>query len=350
MAARRVPVRRGSPGGRKGGRAAGGVTLAHIAARAGVSPITASRALRGSPLVTAPTRERVAAVAAELHYVPNLLARGLVQNRTPTVGVVVLELANPFFAPMLAAIEAVAAKRGFLVVVGESGRDEDTERQYLERFRQLRIGGLIVTPVRVEHLAAAAAGTPTVVMARRWDDGDYVTADNTEGGRLVAGHLLTRGYTRIGLVHGARPDSANLSRVVGFRTALGAGGIPVPERWTLVTPGTRIEHGIEAADWLIGLSDRPAAVFVTTDRMAMGVVSRLTDRGIRVPEDIAVVGYDDIPYAAAARVPLTTMAIPMWQLGEAAAEILFDRYNRVGPQEPRQVLLAPELVVRASCP
>ncbi len=124
----------------------------------------------------------------------------------------------------------------------------------------------------------------------------------------------------------------------------------MPGAWLLRTLGTRIEHGIEAADRLLGLPDRPRAVFVTTDRMAMGVIHRLLARGVRVPEDLAVVGYDDIAYAACAQVPLTTVAIPMRRLGEVAAEILFDRYDRVGPAEPRQVLLPPELVVRASCP
>ncbi len=114
------------------------MTLAHLARRAGVSPITASRAFGRSHLVAPATRERILAAATELGYTPNLLARGLVQNRTASVGVVVLELANRFFAPMLAAIQANAAKRGFLTVVGESGRDEDTERKYVERFQQLR--------------------------------------------------------------------------------------------------------------------------------------------------------------------------------------------------------------------
>jgi LacI family transcriptional regulator len=341
--------RRRRPRGRAGAR----VTLAHIARRAGVSPITASRALARSELVAPATLARVRAVAAELGYAPNLLARGLVQNRTSTVGVVVLELANPFFAPMLAAIQAAAARRGFLVVIGESGRDEATEREYVERFQQLRIGGVVVTPAGLAggHLAAARkAGVPTVVMARRWADGDYVTADNLEGGRLVARHLLARGYRAVGLVQDERPDSASQSRVEGFCAALADAGVGVPEPWTLRTAGTRIEHGLDAADRLLALGARPRALFVTTDRMAMGVVHRLLARGLRVPEDVAVVGYDDIAYASCAQVPLTTVAIPMRRLGEVAAEILFDRIERRGPAGHRQVLLPPALVVRASCP
>lgn len=330
----------------------GAVTLAHIARRAGVSPITASRALRGSNLVAQATRERILAVATDLGYAPNLLARGLVQNRTATVGVVILELANPLFAPMVSAIETVAAKRGFLVVIGESGRNEEGECRYVERFQQLRIGGIIVTPVspRVGHLAAArAGGTPVVVMARLWEDGDYVAADNVEGGRLVARHLIAKGHRRIGLIRSDEPDNTAVQcRVLGFREGLAGAGISLPDPWDFRTQRTLIEDGMDAADRILARSDRPTALFVTTDRKAMGVIHCLLERGVRIPEEITVIGYDDIPYAACAQVPLTTVAIPMRRMGELAAEILFDRLDGVGPSEPSQVLLPPELVIRAS--
>ena len=332
----------------------GQVTLVDIARRAGVSTITASRALRASSPVARATRERVLAAAAELGYAPNLLARGLVQNRTSTVGVVILELANPFFAPMVSAIETVAAKRGFLVVIGESGHDEEGERRYVERFQQLRIGGIIITPAstRVDHLVAAhAGGTPIVVMARRWEGGDYVTADNLTGGRLVARHFLSRGHRQIGLVRPEDPENnAIQDRVLGFREHLASAGVHLPDQWDFRTQRTLIEDGMEAADRILALSDRPSALFVTTDRQAMGVIHRLLEGGLPIPGDIAVVGYDDIPYAACTQVPLTTVAIPMRRMGQLSAEILFDRLDGVRPSEPRQELVPPELVIRASSP
>lgn len=335
-------------------RRPGTITLASVAERAGVSPITVSRALHHSTLVAKATRDRVLAAARELGYVPNLLARGLVHNRTATVGVVVLELANPFFAPMLSAIHAVAAKRGFLVVVGESGRNEEEERRYVEHFQQLRIGGIILSPVtkRLDHLAAArAAGTPVVVMARRWEEGDSVATDDVGGGQLAARHLLDRGHRRIGLVRLGDPDHTPVqARVHGFRQILSTAGVTVAQDWDLKVDGAQIEHGMEAADRLLALADRPSALFVTSDRKAIGVVRRLLERGLRVPEDMAVIGYDDIPYAACAQVPLTTVAIPTRRLGEISAEIMFSRLDGVAPDEPQQVLLSPELVTRASCP
>jgi LacI family transcriptional regulator len=330
------------------------VTLAHIAERAGVSPITASRALRGSGPVAEETRVRILAAAEELGYVPNLLARGLVQNRTATVGVVILEVANPFFAPILSAIESVADRRGFLVVIGESGMRLEGERRYVERFQQMRIGGMIVTPAttEVDHLTTTrAAGTPVVAIARRWAAGDFVTADNVEGGRMVARHFLTRGHRRIGLVRPEVPENTAIQdRVRGFREELAAAGVTIPDRWDIRTPWTLIEEGMEAGERLAAQAERPSAVFTATDRQAMGIVHQLLARGIRVPEDIAVVGYDDLPYAACAQVPLTSVAIHMRRMGELAAEILFDRLDGTGAPDPRQILLQPELIVRASSP
>jgi LacI family transcriptional regulator len=330
------------------------VTLSDVAQKAGVSLVTASRVYRRSELVAEATRKRVLAVAAELGYLPNLLARGLAENRTATVGIVILEVANPFFAPMLSGIHAVCRRRGFLIAVGESERDEEEERRYVEQFRQLRIGGIIVSPVsnRLDHLAQARAeGTPVVVMAREWEDGDYVSADDTEGGRLAARHLLGRGHGRVGIIRMGDPDHAPIQgRALGFREVLASAGVRVPQMWDLQAPGALIEHGVEAATRLLELGERPSGVFVISDRMAIGVVDRLLERGVRVPEDMAVIGYDDIPYAASARVPLTTVAVPKRPLGEMSAELLFDRFDRPIPAEPRQVLLPPELVIRASSP
>jgi LacI family transcriptional regulator len=332
----------------------GPVRLEDVARRARVSPITASRALRDGTVVAKTTRERVLAAADELGYTPNLLARGLVKNRTATVGVVIVEVANPFFAPMVSAVETVSARRGFLVVIGESARNEEWERKYVERFQQMRVGGIIVTPARkrLDHLAALGEiGTPVVVMSRRWDVGDYVTADNAAGGRMAARHLLSRGHRQIGLVTHVGPmDTSFEDRVRGFRQVLASAGVSVPALWDVRTKTTGLDDGVEAADQIVAISKRPTAIFATTDRMAMGLVQRLLEHGVRVPEDIAVVGYDDIPFAVCSRIPLTTVSIPVRQIGQLAAELLFDRMEGKGPRERQRMLLAPEFVIRASCP
>jgi LacI family transcriptional regulator len=329
-------------------------TLIDVARRAGVSTITASRALGGSGLVAEATRKRILTAATELGYVPNLIARGLVQKRTSVVGVLLRELANPFFAPMLRGIENVAERRGYLVVVGESGLDEQREAYYVDRFRQLRLGGMIVTPAssRVQHLSVArSAGTPVVVMARRWEEGDYVTGDNLEGGRLVARHLLSRGHRLIGLLRPDEPDNTAIQdRTNGFKEVLTAASVLVPPQWDFLTASTMIADGAEAADRIREFAQRPTAIFVATDRQALGLIRRLRAHGVRVPEDLAVVGYDDIPYADCGQVPLTSVAVPVERIGELSAEVLFDRMRDPDAREFRQLLLPPQLVVRESSP
>jgi LacI family transcriptional regulator len=329
-------------------------TLASVARRAGVSIVTASRALNAHPLVAKATRDRILAAQAELGYTPNLLARGLVQNRTATVGVVIPELANPFFVPMVSGIESIAVARRFLTIVGESRRQEAEERLYVEQFRQFRIGGIIASPatVHLDHLAAArAAGIPVVVMAWPWPDGDYVATDDVQGGRLAAQHLLMRAHRRIAIVRMADPRHAPIqARVHGFREVLAGAGARVPDAWDVQVPGTQIEDGIAAADRVLALATRPSALFVSSDRIAIGLIHRLLECGVRVPEDIALVSYDDIPYAMPARVPLTTVAVPKRSLGEKAATLLFQRYDGKGTAKPRQILLPPELVIRSSSP
>lgn len=328
--------------------------MAAVARRAGVSIVTASRALNANPLVAKATRDRILAAQAALGYTPNLLARGLVTDRTATVGVVIPELANPFFVPMVSAIEAVAAKRRFLTVVGESRRTEAEERLYLEQFRQFRIGGIVVSPAttRLDHVAAArAAGIPVIVMAWPWPDGDYVATDDVQGGRLAARHLLARKHRRVGIVRMAHPEHAPIqARIQGFREVVASAGVSIRDAWDVELSGTQIEDGIGAADRLLTSAARPTALFVSSDRIAIGLIHRLRACGVRVPEDIALVSYDDIPYAMSAEVPLTTVAVPKHSLGEQAANLLFQRYDGNGSAKPRQVLLAPELVIRASCP
>jgi LacI family transcriptional regulator len=193
----------------------GAVTLSDIARAAGVSLVTASRALSGSTLVACLTRDKVLAAATEFRYAPNLLARALAQNRSSTLGLIIHEFSNPFYAPMVSAIENAAASRDFLVVLGESQRDVVIERRYMERFRQLRVSGIVVTPTTRDHkhlAALRAVGIPVVVLARRWKQGDFVSVDNEEGGRLAARHLLSRGHRRVAIAFSDNPENTASGR------------------------------------------------------------------------------------------------------------------------------------------
>jgi len=330
------------------------VTIRDVARKAGVSPITASRTFSGTHPVAEETRRKVLEAAEELGYVPDLLARALVHKQSPMIGVVVLELANPFFVPIIDATQAVAQQKDHLVIINQSERKLDLEQASLYQLRQMRVAGVLVTPAstELEHLQRLeAGGTPVVVVARRWDDGDYVTVDDFAGGHMAGEHLIRLGHRRISCVaHDEPHNTAVQDRVQGFQHALREAGCPFSPQCTIHTETLRMADAIRAADSFLALSERPTAVFVTADRLAIGFVHQLRERGLRVPGDVAVVSYDDIRYAEFLEVPLTTIALPKHDMGQQAAQILFERIEAGDAGTARrQVLLEPKLIVRESC-
>ena len=330
------------------------VTIRDVARKVGVSPITASRAFSGTHPVAEKTRGRVFQAAEELGYVPNLLARALVHKRSPIIGVVVLELINPFFTHILDAVQAVAREKGYMILVNQSERQPDTERASVHQFRQMRVAGVLITPATtdLEHLLfLEAEGTPVVVVARRRDDGDYVTVDDFAGGRIAGEHLIQLGHRRVGCVAHDEPHNVAVQdRVQGFQHALREAGCVFLPQCTIHTESLRMADAIQAADAFLDLPERPTAVFVTADCLAIGFIHRLRERGMRVPDDVAVVAYDDIRYAEFLEVPLTTVALPKHEMGQQAAQILFERIEaNEAHSEPRQIMLEPQLIVRASC-
>ena len=330
------------------------ITIRDVARKAGVSPITASRAFSRTHPVTEKTRNKVFASAKELGYVPDLLARGLVHKRSRMIGVVTPELANPFFVAVIDAAQAVAQEKDYLVIINQSKRQQEIEHTNLLQLRQMRAAGILITPLAadLEHLRLLRAqGTPVVVIARRWEGGDYVTVDDYTGGYVAGEHLVRLGHCRIGFVALHEPsNTAVQARLQGFQTALREGGEECLPQWQLHVQTLSPEDGIQAADVFLELSERPTAVFLTADHLAIGFLHRLQERGVRVPEDVAVIGYDDIRYSAFLEVPLTTVALPKREMGTLAAQILFERIEAGGiSNELRQVSLLPKLVVRRSC-
>ncbi len=179
------------------------VTIKDVATKAGVSPITASRTFSGSHTVAEETRRRVLAAADELGYAPDLLARGLVHRRVPVVGLLVTELSNPFFVPIIDAVQAVCQQREYLLVTSQSERRLQTEEICLHQFRQMRVAGVLVVPISVNRdhlLRLQAEGIPTVAVARVWQEGESVTVDDRAGGHLAGAHLVRLGHKRIGSV------------------------------------------------------------------------------------------------------------------------------------------------------
>ena len=330
-------------------------TVRDVAHRAGVSPITVSRTFSGSHPVAEGTRRKVLEAAEELGYTPDLLAQALARKQSPIIGMIVPELANPFFVTIIDAVQSVARQQNHMVVTNQSERQPEMELASLHQFRRLRMAGVLVTPASttVDHLQSLQAdGIPVVVVARCWKDGDCVTVDDFAGGRIAGEHLLHLGHRKIGCVSHAEPgNTAVQARIQGFQATLEKGGYAFSPQHMIHVERTRLANAEQAVDAFLSLPDRPSAVFVTADRLAIGFIHQLQARGVRVPEDVAVVGYDDIRYAEFLRVPLTTVALPKYEMGQQAAQILFERIEdgNSDSREWRQVLLQPELFVRASC-
>lgn len=328
------------------------VKIKDVAAHAGVSVGTVSNVLNGRDTVSPGVVERVRASIDALGYVRNDAARQLRAGRSRAIALIVLDVGNPFFAAVARGAEARAAADGYVVLVGSSGADADQERLYLDQFREQRVAGVLLTPADadgavVEHLAAA--GIPIVLVDEQTpgDDICTVSVDDVEGGYLAVAHLLARGRRRIAFVAGPLTTRQVSDRLAGARRAVAeveGAALEVVE-----TGAMTVLAGRAAGEGLRERSDRPDAVFAANDLLAVGVLQALTMLGdIRVPDDIALVGYDDIDFAAATVVPLTSVRQPAEALGSTAVDLLLRQLDGdVAPAE-RQVRFRPELVVRAS--
>jgi DNA-binding LacI/PurR family transcriptional regulator len=310
-----------------------------------------SNVLNKPELVSPTTRQRVLDAIAELGYVRNDSARQLRAGRSRVIAIVVLDVANPFFTDVVRGAEETAEERGVMVVVCNSGENATRERRHLERLEEQRVQGVLITPVedgpgsRLEELLER--GTPVVLVDR--GTGRFnrcsVAVDDVLGGRLAGEHLLAQGHTRVAYVGG--PDT--LPQVSDRRTGIARALSGRATLRAVATANLTVAAGRLAAAQLADepAASRPTAVFCANDLVALGVLQEMTRRGLRVPDDVAIIGYDDIEFAAAAAVPLSSIRQPREQLGRTATELLLEEVGDPD-HEHRHVVFQPELVVRES--
>ncbi|MER7332904.1 MULTISPECIES: LacI family DNA-binding transcriptional regulator [unclassified Micromonospora] len=327
-------------------------SIKEVARHAGVSIGTVSNVLNRPDLVAPATRQRVLDAIGALGYVRNDSARQLRAGRSRTIAIVVLDVANPFFADVVRGAEMEAEQAGGVVVVCNSGEDRAREHRHLDILEEQRVQGVLITPVddgpdsRLEQFISR--GTPVVLVDR--GSGHHhrcsVAVDDVLGGRLAAAHLLEQGHRRIAFVGGPASIRQVADRHAGAAAALGTNG----ELRVVETPSLTVAAGRHAAGEIAELParQRPTAVFCANDLVALGVLQEMTQRDLRVPDDVAIVGYDDIEFAAAAAVPLSSVRQPREQLGRTATQLLLDEVNDQGRHRHRHVVFQPELVVRAS--
>ncbi|HEY5016012.1 MAG TPA: LacI family DNA-binding transcriptional regulator [Streptosporangiaceae bacterium] len=330
------------------------VTLRDVAQRAGVHPATASRALSPATrlLVSDATARRVVQAAAELGYRPNAMARSLRTRRSHTIGVLIPDLNNPLFPPMVRGLEDRLAADGYVALLGNTDGRLDREQQVFEQMRARSVDGYALataslsSPVLAE---AARDGLTVVLMNRLAEDYDFpaVSVDNERGARLAVAHLAALGHTRIGYIAGPQGLSTGLNRYRGFLAGMHEAGLTVPPGSVAFADAFSIEEGQRCGRRI--LADRPqcTALAAGNDMLAVGCYAAIEEAGLNCPADVSVVGFNDMPFIDRLRPPMTTVAFPHYQLGTEAARLLLERLS--GSEKPPTVLyLVPELVVRGS--
>lgn len=327
------------------------VTLLDVAREAGVSRATASLVIRKSPLVSADTRRRVEETLERLGYVYNMGAARMRAARSQTVGVIIPNLGNPFFAEMLAGIEATLDMANMVVILANSGESTEKQQTIIRRMREHGVDGLIVCPAAGtdDALLARAAewGLPLVQALRHVSRaaGDYAGSDYVGGMRQAVHHLHALGHRRIAFLNGDIVHSAQTERLAGFRAGMEEHGLAGDRVITI--PLTQ-NSAIEAASWLREGCDPPTAAICFNDVVGLGLSSGFYDLGVEVGRDFSVIGFDNVPEANLVRPKLTSVASYPGAIGRAAAGLLLERLENPD-RAPQRVIVPTELVERQSC-
>lgn len=331
------------------------VTIHDVAAHAGVSAMTVSRVINDQARVSAATRQRVQESIDALGYVPNRLARALSRSRTSTFGVIVPDLANPFFTLVVRGIEEVARRANHHVILCNAHADPEREREYLEELISFQVEGVLIAPVsdrsRPHMRLLARERVPFVMIDRSIGrfSSDLVQGDSVGGARQAVEHLIELGHRRIGLVTESDEVSTARDRQAGYRAALAAAGIELDE--TLISyssAATDPAAARQAARHLLELPSPPTAIFAVNNIASIGVVEAVRELGLEIPRDIALVCFDELEHVARIYPFLTVMAQPAETFGTIAAQLLLDRIAGRIDDQHRTVVLPATLIVRTS--
>ncbi|WP_031511317.1 LacI family DNA-binding transcriptional regulator [Streptomyces megasporus] len=330
------------------------VGIKDVARQAGVSVGTVSNVINRPEMVAEETRARVQAVIAQLGYVRSESARHLRAGRSRIIALLVLDMANPFFADVAAGAERAARQEGLGVMLCNSAQSPAEEADYLSLFAEQRVRGVLIIPADTSGRNLAdfrRHGIPYVVVDRVVSsaEGCSVSVDDITGGALAARHLLAQGHRELVYVSGPMHLSQCRDRCTGALEALREAGLPEGALRRIEGERLDVAAGRDAGARLLGMTPRPTAVFCANDLLALGVLQALFAAGVSVPGDMALVGYDDIEFAAAAAVPLTSVRQPAARMGQTAADLLIEETGEeAGSHRHQRIVLRPELVVRDS--
>lgn len=329
------------------------VGIKQVAERAGVSPGTVSNVLNKPERVAAATRLRVEQVIRELGFVRNGSASTLRAGQSSTIGLMVLDLANPFFTDVARGVEDVAYERGYAVILSSSGSSAEREQRNLMVLAEQRVRGVLITPVdddpgQTERLRARGMAVVLLDHQTPLASQCSVSVDDVVGGELATRHLLSRGARDLAFITGPPTLRQCADRRKGALQALKTGGLSKDVLREIVVPAMNARAGQEAAERLLAEGSLPDAVFCANDLLALGLMRVLLQSGVNVPGDVAIIGYDDIEFSAAAAIPLSSIRQPTYQLGRIATDLLLDECADPEGHAHQQVMFQPELVVRES--
>ena len=324
-----------------------------VARLAGVAPITVSRVINGADGVAEDTRQRVQQAIDQLHYVPNSLAKSLRSRQSHTIALIVPDITNPFWTTVARGVEDTAAENDYRTILCNSDENPAKETNYLNLLVERRVDGVIIapaTPDKKRLTLLKQLQVPCVLVDRRVAGfvADLVYSDSRAGARFLIDHLIDLGHRRIALINGPRTISSAQDRAEGYRESLEAHGLVVEE--SLIFQGEfKQDSGYRLVKQALARVPRPTAIFAANNFIAIGALQALQEAGWRVPEDMALVCVDDVPYLSAIDPFLTVAAQPAYEMGESAAQLLVGRLTATRKGKAREVVLAPQLIIRRSC-
>jgi DNA-binding LacI/PurR family transcriptional regulator len=327
-------------------------TLREVADLAGVSTATVSRVLNEYPYIHDDTRKRVLKAIKQLDYRPSRVARRLRKKGAQILGLVIADVSNPYYTAVIQSIENIAHAHKYSMLLCNSGEDPNRERIHINILLEEQVAGIIISPVDEESISCEAflrQGIPVVAIDRRFRNLklDSVLVDNSMGAYEATCHLIRLGHKRIGLIAGPSRLTTGRERQAGYEKALNENGLGVDP--DLIEVGDfKQQSGYTKACDLLNRQDRPTALFVSNNLMTLGALNAIHDIGLRIPQDIAIVGFDDLSWAPSINPPLTAVAQPTYELGKWAANLLLGRLSE-RDKEPVEIILKPSLIVRVSC-
>jgi LacI family transcriptional regulator len=326
------------------------VSMKDVAALAGVSLGTVSNALNNPHMVAAKTLARVEKAVAELDFVPSAPARQLRAGRAKVIGLVVPDIANPFFTEVARGVEDAALEAGFVVILCNSDEQAEREDRYLEVLQAQRVGAILITPARqglspLSRLISNGAAVALLDNESAGQDVCSVSVDDTLGGRLAAKHVIDLGHSSFAWLAGPTDIPQVHDREAGIRQAAREAGVPVTR---MIAAQMSAAAGVAAVETQLARGHLPSALVCANDLLALGAIRAILRAGLRVPQDVSIVGYDDIDFAANAAVPLTSVRQPKYELGYAAAQLVISEWGDPPSHAHQQVRFDPQIVVRES--